>query len=93
LGSASGGDNLRVRAGLRRRGAAGVGGHPAGADRAHTRDQHLAGQAASPGQIQSYAEREQQSGGLERFKGGVGIYIGGSAVVLLLLVILLVLLL
>lgn len=50
-------------------------------------------QAATPGQIQSYAEREQQSGGLERFKGGVGIYIGGSAVVLLLLVILLVLLL
>jgi hypothetical protein len=50
-------------------------------------------QAATPGQIQSYAEREQQAGGLERFKGGVGIYIGGSAVVLLLLVILLVLLL
>jgi hypothetical protein len=50
-------------------------------------------QAATPGQIQSYAEREQQAAGLERFKGGVGIYIGGSAVVLLLLVILLVLLL
>ena len=45
-----------------------------------------------PGQIQSYAQREQQAAGLEKFKGGVGIYIGGSAVVLLLLVILLVLL-
>ena len=70
-----------------------VGCHPAGADRARTRDQHLAGPGGHPGQIQSYAEREQQAGGLERFKGGVGIYIGGSAVVLLLLVILLVLLL
>jgi hypothetical protein len=50
-------------------------------------------QAAAPGQIQSYAEREQQAGGLDKFKGGVGIYIGGSALVLVLLVILLVLLL
>jgi hypothetical protein len=50
-------------------------------------------QAASPGQLQSYAEREQQAAGLEKFKGGVGIYIGGSALVLLLLVIVLVLLL
>ena len=49
--------------------------------------------AAPPGQLQSYAQREQQAAGLEKFKGGVGIYIGGSAVVLLLLVILLVLLL
>ena len=39
-------------------------------------------QAAAPGQIQSYAEREQQAGGLEKFKGGVGVYIGGSALVI-----------
>ncbi len=49
--------------------------------------------AVATGQVLSYAQREQQAAGLEKFKGGVGIYIGGSAVVLLLLVILLVLLL
>jgi hypothetical protein len=49
-------------------------------------------QPATANQLQSYAAREQQAAGLENFKGGVGIYIGGSAVVLILLLILLVLL-
>jgi hypothetical protein len=43
--------------------------------------------------IASYAEREQQAAGLEKFKGGVGIYIGGSALVIVLVVILLLVLL
>jgi hypothetical protein len=49
--------------------------------------------SAAAGQMASYAQREQQAAGLQNFKGGVGIYIGGSVVVLLLVLILLVLIL
>jgi hypothetical protein len=44
---------------------------------------------ALAGQIESYAQRERQAPNLQNFKGGVGVYIGGSALVLVLLIILL----
>ena len=97
LGSPYGGDHFRVRAGVSPpRACRPVGRESAGPGPPRPlrrrRQPDGAAPAATAGQLQSYAEREQQAAGLEKFKGGVGIYIGGSAVVLLLLVILLVLL-
>jgi hypothetical protein len=49
--------------------------------------------ATSSGDVASYAQREQAAQQLERFRGGAGVYIGGSALVLVLLIVLLVILL
>jgi hypothetical protein len=43
---------------------------------------------ATPEQTQSYAQREQQSPGLQDFRGGASIYIGGSVLVIVLLIVL-----
>ena len=51
--------------------------------------------AAAPAasDVASYAQREQQAQGLQNFRGGVGLYIGGSALVLVLLIVLILVLL
>jgi hypothetical protein len=49
--------------------------------------------APASSDVATYAQREQAAQELEKFRGGAGIYIGGSAVVLVLLIILLVILL